>query len=666
MSWRYLPASVVSNMDSREQQNDMESSSGQLVMSSGTTTASKSSKPGSGTASSTTRRSGATSKPSMGHPGVESWISSLADSPARIFPLLAGALALRAKEAASGAKCFVSFAKYDRGSCSWKTSQRSVLEGLDEFSETWPRAGISVNGTVYLLPPSAPLTEGIESLPWPTPTASSSREQLLKQTPEEWAAQMKLKLGLGIRKELSLAVAVKLWPTPRAADRGGSQWKDQEAARRSLYSPMLSSAVCLNENQITGKLNPKWVDWLMGFPIGWSDCTPLVMPLSLKSPSVSATVLSDGCFNIDRKFWSPSVTSQYLICPVPFHLDTYKGCMHNCCYCFGRDITNFHRRHTGLSFEHLVANDPDRLKEYLGKILTRPKDFEQPETVFLHNRVPLKIGAISDPCPPVELRAGITRDVLRILAEHDYPIEIQTKNPGVLYRVLSEIPERLNLTIAISLITLSDEWAAKIEPGAPRPSQRIRDIERITGDLGYPVMIKVQPAIYPRILEDLPDLVAEIKRAGAWAFNTEGLKVRITMPAEEQEIFAALGKAVREDYRGKFGKREASDYVLREEFKVEYIDSAEELAHRHGLKYFSADNEPLGRGCGPECCGTEVLRDYQLFHYNLRSRAFGSFAKTELGECRINFTRAMKYRGKTLNQAVDDWLEGHESQQELF
>jgi hypothetical protein len=27
--------------------------------------------------------------------------------------------------------------------------------------------------------------------------------------------------------------------------------------------------------QAGGKLNPTWVEWLMGWPIGWTDCEPL-------------------------------------------------------------------------------------------------------------------------------------------------------------------------------------------------------------------------------------------------------------------------------------------------------------------------------------------------------------------------------------------------------
>jgi hypothetical protein len=35
---------------------------------------------------------------------------------------------------------------------------------------------------------------------------------------------------------------------------------------------------------IGGKLNPTWVEWLMGWPLGWTDLKPLVMDKSHSVP----------------------------------------------------------------------------------------------------------------------------------------------------------------------------------------------------------------------------------------------------------------------------------------------------------------------------------------------------------------------------------------------
>ena len=166
-------------------------------------------------------------------------------------------------------------------------------------------------------------------------------------------------------------------------------------------------------------------------------------------------------------------------------------------------------------------------------------------------------------------------------------------------------------------------------------------------------MVKVQPATWPRVIDELPPLVEAIEDAGSWGFNTEGLKLRVTMGEREQALFRQAFGNVRDNYRNSVGVREDGDWVLRDDLKARYITLAEKLARKAGLKYFSADNSPLGRGDGFECCGTEGLRDYRVFTYNKRSRAFGIFWEDELCKCVLNFTRATTTnRTVTLGEAV--------------
>ena len=55
-----------------------------------------------------------------------------------------------------------------------------------------------------------------------------------------------------------LANAVKMYPTPKAQNARGAGQK------HGTGGPRLDAGV-------GGQLNPTWVEWLMGFPIGWTD-----------------------------------------------------------------------------------------------------------------------------------------------------------------------------------------------------------------------------------------------------------------------------------------------------------------------------------------------------------------------------------------------------------
>jgi hypothetical protein len=76
----------------------------------------------------------------------------------------------------------------------------------------------------------------------------------------------------------NLRTAVQMFPTPGANDWKGSSKDGQR--RGQLTDPAMGAIPA------GGQLNPTWVEWLMGFPPGWTDCEHLATPSfrrSLKS-----------------------------------------------------------------------------------------------------------------------------------------------------------------------------------------------------------------------------------------------------------------------------------------------------------------------------------------------------------------------------------------------
>ena len=100
----------------------------------------------------------------------------------------------------------VPFAWYDRSTQSWRTWQRCFLMGWEQFSGTWPRAGMILNGIAYLRAPLAPLTRGTVSTLLPTPTASTGGPE-----PEG-------KTGRKLVTVLTRHALPELLPTPQARD----------------------------------------------------------------------------------------------------------------------------------------------------------------------------------------------------------------------------------------------------------------------------------------------------------------------------------------------------------------------------------------------------------------------------------------------------------------
>jgi len=102
-----------------------------------------------------------------------SLMQSLEDFPAKMLVLQVVERVLTAHAAGCGHTTPDWLANFDQKSSSWRTSQLSLDGDLAEFSETWPRSGMMLNGTAYRLPTLVPDSFGTECGLWPTPNATA-------------------------------------------------------------------------------------------------------------------------------------------------------------------------------------------------------------------------------------------------------------------------------------------------------------------------------------------------------------------------------------------------------------------------------------------------------------------------------------------------------------
>ena len=146
-------------------------------------------------------------------------------------------------------------AKYDHDLCLWKTPQCSLLGEELESLATLPRWGMTVNGLLWEQPTLEPITKGTESGLWASPNARDWKDSGASQ---------------GNRKSPNLGTQVH-WPTPTVCgnyNRKGASSKSGDGLA----------------TKAGGKLNPNWVEWLMGWPPGWTDLKPLEMDKSHFAP----------------------------------------------------------------------------------------------------------------------------------------------------------------------------------------------------------------------------------------------------------------------------------------------------------------------------------------------------------------------------------------------
>lgn len=178
---------------------------------------------------------------------------------------------------------------------------------------TWKASATPAKRLLFRLVPSTPRTEGTESPLWPTAVASDGWNGSLRSTQQK----------PGSKHSLNLAGAVRMLPTPSASDcgrtainpvltsngtirhrnkSGGQSYARLDAVAAMFPTPTARDFKSPDTNPdsnrfsqktelnsvVGGQLNPTWVEWLMGFHIGWTDLSVSETPSSPSSSTQSS------------------------------------------------------------------------------------------------------------------------------------------------------------------------------------------------------------------------------------------------------------------------------------------------------------------------------------------------------------------------------------------
>jgi hypothetical protein len=249
--------------------------------------------------------------PSLGNHFVTEWTSSLEVTPANHSAQQERDLAQKTQDI-FGLTSQAEFGFFDPSSASLKTSKDTPPLDSEKSLENWNKWVTKCRGEYSLRVKSAHLTRENECLSWPSPIASEVRQGFQDRS-----------RGMKGSQESLTTVVVKdaaNWPTPDVSDRRGPnfnqkglsnsvkhglpapanpsmdgnrqeswatpQAKDHKSGHRDATIVQYKQLNVEVEARATGKLNPRWVETLMGLPIGWT------MP-SCKSPVTIVPTNSD-------------------------------------------------------------------------------------------------------------------------------------------------------------------------------------------------------------------------------------------------------------------------------------------------------------------------------------------------------------------------------------
>ena len=156
--------------------------------------------------------------------------------------------------------------RFDPSSLSWKTCPDcSPVVDVPTSSMIWPRWALMRSGVVWLLPTLELRIKDTESSLLPTPAAS------------EYTSNIGGSAGRVGRERYSLTGMARYnkWPTPTASDgRRGALKTASRSNPNSAHHSGTTLVDYVDPDRDGGPLNPAWVEWLMGFPVGWTDLEP--------------------------------------------------------------------------------------------------------------------------------------------------------------------------------------------------------------------------------------------------------------------------------------------------------------------------------------------------------------------------------------------------------
>lgn len=279
--------------------------------------------------------SGTTLPPSTAQRGVDAWISRWRATHASQNPSPASDEATPTS-AGFGEPSGDAFATWDVATSSWRTSLATSRARSTKSSPTFPRAGGLRSGTVSRRTPSAPLTRGTassallptpnavpygssqngvngkggeherpsagtpslwtmaarEELRLPTPTATDCKASGVagNWTPESGrnsgatltdvvvrglatptASDCKRAMASASQKGRNLSGDLGNLPTPNARDMKGRPGAG--TIERGGRQASLPAAACPTGSEYS-RLSPRFVEWMMGLPIGWTEIGP--------------------------------------------------------------------------------------------------------------------------------------------------------------------------------------------------------------------------------------------------------------------------------------------------------------------------------------------------------------------------------------------------------
>lgn len=147
--------------------------------------------------------------------------------------------------------------------------------------------------------------------------------------------------------------------------------------------------------------------------------------------------------------------------PYGWDLNIYRGCSHNCKYCYA-------------IYSHDFIGEPDFSRVFVKKNIVELLDKELSSPNW--NREAINIGGVTDSYQKAEAEMKIMPEVLKVLIRHKTPAIISTKSDLILrdWDLIAELAELTYVNVAATITTMNETDRKKIEPNGSSGADRFK------------------------------------------------------------------------------------------------------------------------------------------------------------------------------------------------
>lgn len=334
----------------------------------------------------------------------------------------------------------------------------------------------------------------------------------------------------------------------------------------------------------------------------------------------------------------PRSGHELVTCHYPLRLDTYSGCIHNCVYCYAKNLLE-ERGYWNVVRKTDIKIVERQIEKYMNDKI------EGDVSEAIRKKVPFRLGGLTDCFQQMEKRERITKQVIELLNTYEYPYLIVTKSP--LAAEYTDVIEKKLAVIQITITTLNDNIAKRLEPFAPSPKERVKTLKELN-DYGYFTTARFSPVI-PNVNMDEAEKLMEI-------FSDTGTKhILVEFFRGTEKMISNIEKSTGINLKEDFVKN-GYYYRFNLNKKLKIYEKLKEIANSFGLKFsICSDGDPIPFYLNDtlNCCGTDSLSNFKGVE-----RVASLVYKEAKEKGKVTLKDMEKYWTPTPSIFIKAWLEG--------